>query len=376
MSKTFEHGMTRRQLLGSLGTLGGGAAATALCGTARSARAAAGLSTPIDVKNLIVAFAHNGPISDEGWTTTHHRGKLAVEKAYPGITTQEVESIPYSAEATRIFTQFCVDGASMIIDSSSSGDLLNAALDKFPDVAVLECAGRTPSANQNGYYIAHWYPAYLIGMAAGLLSKTHRIGYVSAFPVRTVKTNVSAFHLGAVSVNPKVQTQVISINSWFDPQGAAQAGSALIDAGCDFLFGIMDEAAYLQVAEKRGIWAAMWNTDVRQYGPNSYVSSLLLDWDAYYVTEVGKRIKGTWTGGRTDLLPLGAGTDRDTWGDKVPKEVAAQVDETREKMLKGFNPFVGPLTDNKGTVQVADGIVMKDMDLFNVDWVVAGVAGI
>ncbi|MBC7479667.1 MAG: hypothetical protein H7317_16520 [Pseudorhodobacter sp.] len=48
------------------------------------------------------------------------------------------------------------------------------------------------------------------------------------------------------------------INAWFDPQ----AGTALIDTGADVLFGIMDEAAYLQVAEARGVKAVMWNTDI------------------------------------------------------------------------------------------------------------------
>jgi len=190
--------------------------------------------------------------------------------------------------------------------------------------------------------------------------------------------NVNSFQLGARSVNPQVQTQVVSINSWFDPQAATQAANALIDAGCDVLYGIMDEPAYLQVAEKRGKWAVMWNTDIRRFGPNAYVSSLMLDWDAFYLAQVKARLDGSWKGDRNAvLLPLGAGTDRDKWGQNVPKEVAAKVDEMRERMLKGHTPFAGPIQDNKGEVRVPQGTEMDVNTLYvNWRWPMQGITGL
>ncbi len=180
------------------------------------------------------------------------------------------------------------------------------------------------------YYVAHWYPTYVIGVAAGMLSKSGKLGYVGSFPVPSVYSGTNAFLMGARTVNPKATLQVIMINSWFDPQGANQAGTALVDNGCDFLFGIMDEAAYLQVAEKRGVWAAMWNTDMRRYGPKSYVSSLILDWKPFYVDQVRKRLAGEWTP-TGNLLPMGGGIDRDAWGENVPKEVAEAADAVRDE---------------------------------------------
>jgi basic membrane lipoprotein Med (substrate-binding protein (PBP1-ABC) superfamily) len=215
----------------------------------------------------------------------------------------------------------------------------------------------------------------VVGVAAGLMSKSGKLGYVSSFPVPSVYTSTNAFIMGARTVNPTATLQVISINSWFDPQGAAQAGTALLDNGCDFLFGIMDEAAYLQVAERRGIPAAMWNTDIRRYGPNSYVSSIVLDWKAYYVEQARKRLAGTWNGSGT-LLPMGGGIDRDKWGEKVPMDVQQKADAVRTKIMGGFNPFVGELKDAKGEVKVAAGKAMTEMDLYNWDWSVEGVQGL
>jgi basic membrane protein A and related proteins len=49
----------------------------------------------------------------------------------------------------------------------------------------------------------------------------------------------------------------------------------------------------------------------------------------------------------------------------------------RTKILGGgFNPFVGPLKDNKGEVKLAAGKTMTDMELYNWDWSVEGVLGL
>lgn len=326
-------------------------------------------------EDAIVAWGYVGPVSDEGWTWSHHEGLLAVKEAFPNVRTLEVESIPYSADATRIFRQFVADGACMVFDSSNYGDFLYAASDAAPEVAWFECDGRTLRPNMGWYYIQHWYPTYVIGVAAGMLSKTGKLGYVGSFPVPSVYSGTNAFLMGARSVNPDATVQVVMVNSWFDPQAANQAGTALVDNGCDFLFGIMDEAAYLQVAERRGVWAAMWNTDIRRYGPNAYVSSVILDWKAFYVEQVRRRLAGEWVP-TENLLPMGGGIDRDAWGQNVPLEVQEAADAVRTRMLEGYSPFVGELRDSEGNVRVAAGEVMDEITLYHWDWSIEGVSGI
>jgi basic membrane protein A len=338
---------------------------------------AAGALGPVKEQDAVIAFGHVGPISDEGWTSQHHEGMLAVKAAYPKAKYLEIETIPYSADATRTFRQFVAEKATIVISSSEYGDLLAEVSNRAPSVAFMECNGHRVADNVSWYYLKHWMPTYVVGVAAGLMSKTGKLGYVASFPVPSVFGSVNAFQMGAKSVNPKATTQVISINSWFDPQGASQAGTALLDNGADFLFGIMDEAAYLQVAEKRGIPAAMWNTDVRRYGPKSYVSSVVCDWRKFYVEQVGKRLAGAWNGKEQILLPLAGGIDRDAWGESVPANVRTAADAVRTKMLKdGFDPFVGEIKDAAGKVKVAKGAKMDDVEIYNWNWAVEGVTGL
>jgi basic membrane lipoprotein Med (substrate-binding protein (PBP1-ABC) superfamily) len=363
---------SRRRFLGLAGAAG--ASLVMPRGLVRPARAAASFPA-VKEEDAVIAFGYVGPVSDQGWTWSHNQGLQAVKAAYPKVKTLEVENVPYSADATRIFRQFVSDGACIVFDSSNYGDFLYAASDAAPEVAWFECDGRRIADNMGWYYVAHWYPTYVIGVAAGMLSKSGKLGYVGSFPVPSVYSGTNAFLMGARTVNPKATVQAIMINSWFDPQGANQAGTALVDNGCDFLFGIMDEAAYLQVAEKRGVWAAMWNTDMRQHGPKAYVSSLILDWKAFYVDQVKKRLAGEWKPQEV-LLPMGGGIDRDAWGENVPKDVQEAADAVRTKILGGFNPFVGEMKDAKGQVRLKAGEKMDEMTLYNWDWSIEGVSGI
>ncbi len=366
--------LSRRGFL-NMGAAAGASLMLPKMGLLSSARAAAPLPTVAE-EEAVIGFGHVGPVTDEGWTWAHHQGVLAVKEAFPKLKkVLEVENVPYSADATRIYRQFVSEGANMIFDTSSTGDFLHEVVRRAPDVAFMECDGRTLMDNLGWYYLNHWYPTYVVGVAAGHLSKSGKLGYVASFPVPSVFSGTNAFLMGARSVNPAATLQTVVINSWFDPQAAAQAGTALIDNGCDFLFGIMDEAAYLQVAEKRGVWAAMWNTDIRRYGPNAYVSSIIIDFKAFYVEQVRKRLAGEWAS-TENLFPIGKGIDRDAWGEKVPADVAKAADEVRQKIIDGWSPFTGELRDATGKVRVEAGKTMTDLELYYWDWSIEGVSGL
>ena len=333
----------------------------------------------VEPEETLIAFAYVGPISDEGWTWTHDQGRLAVEKAFPGkVKTAFIENMPFSDEASRVLEQFVADGAKMIVINSEYADFVTKVADRHPDVIFLEANGHRLGENHKWFYVHHWSPTYLIGMAAGLMTETNKLGYIGSFPVPAVYASANSFQMGAKSVNPDVTTQVVLIDSWFDPSAAKQAATALIDGGADFLMDIMDEPAVLQTANERGVWSATWNTDMRRFGPEKYVSSVSLDWGDFYVSEAKSLLDGTWKSGEEGtLLPLTKGVDRDAWGENVPKDVQEQVDAIRDKMLnEGFNPFVGPIVDANGEVRVAEGETLSPVELFNWDWAVEGVSGL
>lgn len=343
-------------------------------GAATPTPAEAPEATTASAEPLIVAFAHVGPVSDEGWTWSHDQGRLAVEAAFPNVETMTIESMPFSEDATRALEGLVAAGANMVFVTSGYADYLYEVARAHPDVAFFECGAPGPEdlTNLVGYAIDSHNVAYLLGMTAGLLTESNKLGYVGAYP--GIYGDVNAFELGALSVNPEAISEVVFVNSWFDPAAESQAANALIDDGVDVLYGIMDDPTYLTVAEERGVWAVMWNTDMRRYGPNAYVSSVLLNWNDFYVSEVQAYLDGAWTGGRFVSLPLGEGVDRDAWGQNVPADVQTQVEAVREQILGGWSPFVGPISDAGGTVRVESGVAMAWSDIVLAwDWPIEGI---
>lgn len=326
---------------------------------------------------LRVAVFHGGPISDEGWDMLFHQAMLSVEETYTNVETAYVENQPYSGEATRTLEQLATDGADIIFLTTEYADLMYEAAARHPDTIFLECNGHKAEGNVSWFYVEHWDPSYLIGMAAGLMTETNKLGYIGSFPFPSVYTSVNSFHLGAQSVNPDVTTSVVLVNSWFDPAAERQAAEALIESGVDMLFGIMGTPVYLQVAEEQGVMAAVWTVPSAQFGPNAYISSVLSDWVYYYDLVVGQYLEGNLDPSQPTLLGIGEGTDRDEWGQNVPEDVRQQVDAVREQMMnEDLNVFVGPIYDAAGELRVAEGEEMDKLTLYQSwDWAVQGVQG-
>ncbi|MDJ0925188.1 MAG: BMP family ABC transporter substrate-binding protein [Acidimicrobiia bacterium] len=363
--------------------LGLGPTVLAACGDddePAATTAAAAETTAAPAEPFRVGFAYISPRDDNGWSTTHDIGRLSLPERIPNVVAEDwVDNVPLSAEATQIFENLAQNN-NMVVVCSEYADLLYPVADRHPDVTFLECDGHVydiPNVRQ--YYIAHWDPAYVMGVAAGLLTESNRLGYVGAFPTATVFNDTNAFLLGARSVNPDVELQVVMVFSFFDPPGATQATNALIDGGADVIFDVQDDTTPLQICEERGVWSCIWNKDNREFGPNAFVNAIALDWNDYYVDQVSKAIDGTWTNrpDGPDQLAMGEGCDITPWGQNVPQEAQDAGDAAYAALKAGeFGVYDGPLFDNEGNERIAAGEALTVREMYDVDWSVEGVTGV
>ncbi len=368
--------ITRRRLLRLAGLGAGGLAAGAILAACGGEKAPSGASPGGggSAKNLVkIGFAYIGPVTDNGWTFTHDEGRKAVVAKFGSrVKTTFVENVPISAEASQTFEQLASNN-DLVIANTEYANFLSDVAERHPDVRFMECDGHTFTDNLFPYYVAHHRPNYLLGVAGGLLSKTGKLGYLGAFRTATTYNDVNPMLLGARSVNPNAVVQAVLISSFFDPQKATQATNALIDGGADFIFAVMDEPSFLQVCEKRGVWGAAWNLDIRKFGPHAYVNTYLLNWGPFYTEQTQKVLDGTWKAEKeVHLLPLDLGS----WGDSVPQDVQSKVAEAKAKIDGGFNPYTGPLTDNKSKERLASGQTLSDVQAYSIDWAIQGVTGL
>ena len=57
---------------------------------------------------------------------------------------------------------------------------------KFPDVKFEHASGYTRRENVGTYFDRAYQGRYLTGMVAGLMTKSHLLGYVASFPIPEV----------------------------------------------------------------------------------------------------------------------------------------------------------------------------------------------
>jgi basic membrane lipoprotein Med (substrate-binding protein (PBP1-ABC) superfamily) len=214
-----------------------------------------------------VGFVYLGPPGDAGWTFQHDQGRKYLEKKIPRVRTTAIENVP-EANAGPALDQLIAQGNKMIFATSFGyGDAVLQRAKQHPDVIFEHCSGYRRAKNVATYYGVHWHAMYLIGLLAGRMTKSDRLGFVGSFPIPDVIVDANAFTLGARSVNASATTKAVLINSWYDPPDEKQAARSLIDAGADVLSGVEDSPSILEEAAKHeGVYSATWNSLLRRTG--------------------------------------------------------------------------------------------------------------
>lgn len=357
----------RRKILTALA---GMAAALALAGMA-PAHAAAPSGPPG------VAFVYLGNPGDAGWTYAHEQGVKEVEAKFGNrIKVTRVENVPESADSERVFRDLANKGNKIIIGTSFGYQdfELKVARD-FPDTVFLHATGYKHAANFGTYDVRMYQGAYLAGVVAGSMTKTNTLGFVASVPIPEVVRNINAYTLGARSVNPKVHTKVIWINSWFDPGKEKQAAETLIEQGADMLLQNTDSSATLQTASEHHVHAFGWDSDMKKFGPDAHLGSVVAHWGVYYTAAIAQVLDNKWKPAPVWWgIPQHAVALEDVG--PLPANVKQALEAKRTLIASGkWDPFTGPIMDQSGAVKVAAGKALTDPELQRLNWYVQGVDG-
>ena len=208
---------TRRNLLKSAAL--GAAGATLNLGAIQRVFAAA---------DLTVGVVYVGARDDFGWNQAH---AVAIKslKEVPGVKVVEEENVPETdAVSKSMESMINLDGAGLIL-ATSFGYYKPFVLDlakKYPDVQFRHAAplwNKDTDPKNAGSYFGYLNQAhYVNGVAAGLCTKTNKIGFVAAKPIASVLSNINSVLLGARSVNPNATVRVIFTGDWSMPVREAE----------------------------------------------------------------------------------------------------------------------------------------------------------
>ena len=307
------------------------------------------LVTTVSADKLQVGFIYVGPTGDHGWTYMHDEGRKAIEAEFGDeVTTTYVESVKYGPDAERVMTQMAMNGVDMIFATSFGymEQMLNVAK-KFPNIKFEHATGYKTADNMSVYSSKFYQGRYIQGVIAGMMSEKGKAGYIASFPIPEVIRGINAFYLGATSINPDFDIDVVWVNTWYDPAKESDAAEALINQGADIITQHTDSTAALQVAEKNGIKAFGQASDMINFAPNTQLTAIIDDWGPYYIKRIQAALDGTWE-------------TSDTWGGmdtgmvkmapmtNMPLAVKIMANNLTDAITKGeLDPFGGEFTDGE-----------------------------
>jgi basic membrane protein A and related proteins len=324
-----------------------------------------------------VAMVFTGLRRDGGWDQAFDDARQRLEKAMK-INITFVENVK---EETGQFLppvgKLIERGYNVIIATSFGySDAVKAAAEKYPKVAFLNGSGTTNGPNLISFYPRTYEGHYLCGMAAGSMTKTGKLGFVSPFPFGVVNWTVNAYLLGARTVKPDATVTAVVTGAWDDPAKERAVAAALIDQGADVIDQHTVSPTPQIVAQERGVYGVGSQLDMRENAPKATLCSTLYTWDRYLEPQINKIAAGDWKPSAWgDFVTMkDGGSDIACCNAAVPKEAVAKVQEARNEIMAGkLQVFAGPISDAAGTVRVPGGKVLGDADLWKMDWFIPGV---
>lgn len=329
---------------------------------------------------LKVGFIYIGHINDGGFTQAHDKGRLELEAKFGDkVKTLYQEVVAENTQDVKNSAKVMIGQGAQVIFANSFGymDAMEELAMEYPDVKFLHFSGyKMNDSNFGNYFGAMEEARYLSGIAAGMKTKTNKIGFVAAFPLPELFIAINAFTLGARSVNPDATVQVVWTNSWYDPQKEKEAADALLANGCDVLAQHCDTTGPQVAAEEKGAFAIGYNADSYQAAPKAFMTAPIWNHGVYYINTVQAIMDGTWkpesyygnmADGYIDLLPL---------TENAPPGALEKIEEVKAQIKSGsFNVFAGPIKNQAGEIVIAEGEKPDRAKIWETNFLVEGVEG-
>ena len=153
---------------------------------------------------LKVVFLHEHNAENSAWVRAHDKGIEALQQAFPDrVFITRKENIEPEVDAEQVLEDVAHDNADVVFTSSArmhTACLKVAA--QHPKTRILNCSLNAPHPLVRTYYPRTYEVTYLLGMLAGVLTKTDRVGYVAANPVYGIPAAVNAYAQGLKTVRP------------------------------------------------------------------------------------------------------------------------------------------------------------------------------
>ncbi len=325
--------------LAHLSGCGGAATENAAGGTAASGKTDSGAKPA--ASSLKVALLTPGDIRDGGWNQLAYEGLQAVEKETGAqVAHQWTRSAADQQPALRDFADQKFD--LVICHGFEYGERVKSMAAKYPDTRFVVVGGNVKQSPNVATLVPKLEEAtYLLGMAAGGMTKSNVIGAIGGIKLPVIKSTFDAFEAGAKAVNPRVRLLTNYVGSFEDQNAAKESAKAMMAQGADFLFHNADQAGkgMFNAAEaSKGVLVFGSNRNQNQIAPSVCLASAVIEMPRAFV-ELAQAVEQKKFKADFIELNLPTKTIAVTWNaalqSRVPAALMKKINETDKKIRSG-----------------------------------------
>jgi basic membrane protein A len=229
-----------------------------------------------DISSMKLAIILGGTANDGSWNQVAADAGKALQAK--GVEVAIVEQIP-DPDVERVLRQYAEQDFDLIIGHSfNHQDAVFAVAEEFPEVSFSwgGAIGRV-SENVSDYDQPFHEGAYLVGILAGELSQTGKLGALYGFEIPVCKAMGNALLAGAQLVNPQATLTDVAVGDWYDVGRAKEAALAQAETGVDFWIGCGQGPTWgsIEAAKEVGGFSTGYVGNMTELGPEVVVTNIV-----------------------------------------------------------------------------------------------------
>lgn len=288
-----------------------------------------------------VAVLVPNTINDGGWGTTGYEGaKQAAEAIGAEFSYTETKSPQDAVEAMTDYGErgfdivFCHDYAYQ--------DACSRVAPDYPNTQFITSGGTVMTENITPIYVRSEQAAYLLGVLAAGMSETGKIGLIGSEETPSITKTMVGFEQGAHETDANVEVSVTYLGTATDVGKAREAAVALINSGCDIIFGNANAAAQgvfqaVDENKSKGVLGFGSYGRITQTYPDCFIADMMSDYKPVFI-EIAEEIRDkTFVPGEQYFADIFNGGAVVYFNDQlpVPEDVMADYDAAVESFRNG-----------------------------------------
>lgn len=214
-----------------------------------------------------------------------------------GVEVKTIESMDPASIEQNLRTAVAEKYDLIITATFQMEDALNKVAAENPDVpfAIIDTVVDLP--NVRSVVFREHEAAYLLGAAAGLSTKTGKVGNVVAADIPIMHKYTTGFEEGAKSVRPDIEIFVNYVGSFADPAKAKEFALLQNSKGADFIAGLsaVGDLGVFEAAKEKGFFTSGQDTDNTGVDPEHVVLAQLKGADTVTYETVKDFVEGKYS---------------------------------------------------------------------------------